>query len=780
MTEMSPSPLTLVGASPRRLDIAEKLSGRAQYIADMTRPNMLHGAIVQSPYAHARILGSDLSKALALPGVAAVLTGEDLGHHPTGALIKDETVLPRDRVRYLGQPVAVVAAEDEATARAAARLVEIDYEPLDAVLTIDEALAPGAPLVHENQAQYFRLFPTEIGGNVCWTTTIAEGDVASAWAECDVIVEGEYETQAQAHIAMEPCGALAEVDGNGRVTLWSANQGVHYIQASVCEGLGLPMSKLRSIVPKVGGGFGNKIEVHVQAFVVALTLATGLPVKMILNREEDFETNRFRHPFRIRSKTGAKRDGTLVAREVDVIVDCGAYGDESPGVMGFAMFMARGPYRIPNSSARGRLVYTNKIRFGAFRGYGNPQVCFATESQLDELAEKLGMDPLELRLKNALRKGDKWVGGGAVNSSGFVGCLEAIRDASNWPERHRLPSRPGWRRGMGLGCSCHISGLMAASALVRILEDGSVALNTGAVEIGQGCETALAQIVAESLKVPLDWVTSVAPDTDSSPYNWATAASRIMYMVGGAVAGAAASVEKQLKTHAAEIFNCPIEELELRPGGRVASKTMQGMELSFRDISLRAHYARGGPIMATHSHIYDQPAIDPKVAAAAGVPFPQIGAFTFGAAICDLEIEEATGKVVVNEAWSACDVGQIINRQGVEGQIEGGFLQGLGFALFEEVRWDGPRISNPSMMDYKIATVMDAPKQFHTLIIEEPEPGGPFGAKGIGEIPICPVAPAVANGIAAAAGMRLRQLPLTGERVLTGLLRHEAEGDGID
>jgi CO/xanthine dehydrogenase Mo-binding subunit len=493
---------------------------------------------------------------------------------------------------------------------------------------------------------------------------------------------------------------------------------------------------------------------------------------MVLSREEDFETNRMRHPFRIRVRTGAKRDGTLVAREVDAIVDCGAYGDESPGVMGFAIFMARGPYRIPASRSRGRLVYTNKLRFGAFRGYGNPQVSFATETQLDELAERLGIDPIELRLKNALRNGDTWVGGGPINSDGFISCLEAVRDNSNWKQRASLPSRPGWR-GVGLGCSSHISGLMSAAVLLRVLQDGTVALNTGAVEIGQGCEVALAQIAADSLKVPLSSVSSVAPDTDSSPYNWATAASRVLYMVGGAVAGAAADVERQLKTHASEIFGCPVEDLELRPGGRVGAIGMQGMELSFQDISLRAHFARGGPIMATHSHLYEMPAIDPKRAAAAGVPFPQIGAFTFGATVCDIEIEEATGRIFVREAWSACDVGRIIHRRGVEGQIEGGFVQGMGFSLFEEAIWDGGRLSNPSLMDYKIPTVMDVPERIHTLIVEQPEPGGPFGAKGIGEIPICPVAASIANAVTAACGARLRKLPMTPERVLSCLMAME-------
>ena len=263
---------------------------------------------------------------------------------------------------------------------------------------------------------------------MAWETTFAEGDVDRAFRDCDLVVEAEYRTQSQAHVAIEPCGALAEPDSTGRIILWSANQSVFRVQANVAEGLGLSMAKLRSVTPRVGGGFGNKMEMHVQGMTVALAIATGRPVKMILSREEDFQIVRLRHPYIVRSKTGAMKDGTLVARDVEVLLDCGAYGDDSPGVMGFSLYMARGPYRIPNNRARGRLYYTNKIRFGAFRGFGNPQVSFATESQLDEIAEKLQIDPIELRLKNATRKGDAWVGGGLVGSDGFVKCLEAVRD----------------------------------------------------------------------------------------------------------------------------------------------------------------------------------------------------------------------------------------------------------------------------------------------------------------------------------------------------------------
>ncbi len=762
--------MNVVGESIPRLDAREKVSGRAQYIADLYRPGMLHGAILGSPHAHARIKSYDARAAKQLPGVVSVLTGADLKGGKFGPFIKDETVLANGKVRYVGEPVCIVAAEDERTARRAALMIEVEYEELPAVLTPEEAMSESAPLIHEESESYFRVHETVCGGNLAWSTSFAEGDVDRAWSECDVIVEGEFETQAQAHVAIEPCGALAEIDSAGRVTLWSANQSVFRVQANVCEALNLSMARLRCLTPRVGGGFGNKMEMHVQAMTAALAIDSGRPVKLILTREEDFEIVRHRHPYRIRAKTGAKRDGSLVARQVDIVVDCGAYGDDSPGVMGFSLLMARGPYRIPNVRATGQLYYTNKIRFGAFRGFGNPQVSFATEIQIDEIAEKLGMDPLDLRLKNATRKGDSWVGGGPVHSDGFVSCLKAVRELAEWDRRSTLVAAPGTRRSLGLACSSHISGLLSTGAIIRVLEDGTVVLNTGAVDIGQGSDTVLSQICADSLQIPVDRVIIGSPDTDSSPYNWGTTASRVTYMVGRAIVTAAAEVEAKLKAHAADIFECSPEDLTLRPGGKIGIVGIPERELSFQDVSLRAHWAVGGPIMASASLMYDQKTVDPKRTVAKGVPFPQIGVFSFSAIICDVEIDEATGKITVREAWSACDVGKAINPGSVEGQIQGGFVQGLGFALFEEVVWEGAKIANPSLMDYKVPTTLDAPPRIHALLVEDPEPDGPFGAKGIGEIPICAVAPAIVNGIAAACGCRLRQLPATPERVLFAML----------
>ena len=756
-----------VGEAVPALESEEKLSGRAQYIADLYRPGMLHGAIVQSPHAHARIRGYDLSRALALPGVRAIVTGEDLDPaHRMGAFIKDEPALAVEKVRYVGEIVAAVAADTEAIARDAARLVRVDYEVLSPVLDPAQALAPGAPLVHEQSDRYARVFDAGTLGNLCSRTDFREGDPDAAWAQCDVVVEGTYQTQAQAHLSLEPCGALAEVDPSGRVTLWSANQSVFRVQANVCESLGLPMTRLRCMTPRVGAGFGNKMEPHVQPALVKLALKARRCVKLVLSREEDFETVRARHPITIRMRTGAMRDGTLVARETELLLDGGAYGDDSPGVLGYALLMNCGPYNIPHVHAHGRVAYTNKLRFGAFRGFGVPQVTFASEQQIDEIAQRLSLAPMEIRRRNIKRPGDVWFGGQQIHSNELAACLDVI-------DREMPPAAPDtggpMTRGRGVAISAHISGLLASGAIVRMLEDGSLLLNTGAVDIGQGSNTALTQICAEALQVPVDRVAIASPDTDGSPYNWGTTASRVTYVTGRSVVAAAGEVEKKLKEHAAAMMECDPADLELRPGGSVALKGVPGKAVTFADISGRAHWAVGGPIIGSHTWVFDQKTVDPKRALVLGLPFQQIGIFSFSAVAVEVEVDTVTGKVRVVQACSASDVGRVINPVMASGQVEGAFVQGMGYALIEEMVWDGGRLANPTLMDYKIPTMAEQPESIRVFFVDSHEPTGPFGAKSVGELGINGVAAAIANAIHDATGARLSRLPMTGERVLAAL-----------
>ena len=763
-----------VGVSIPQREGGEKLTGRAQYIADLYRHGMLYGAILQSPHAHARIRAYDLSEAKAWPGVRAIVTGDDLDpQHRMGAFIKDEPALAKGKVRYCGEIVAAVAADTEAIARQATRLIQVDYEVLPAVLDPERAFDADAPLVHDDAHAYSAVFDSGTQGNICSRTSLREGDAASAWDGCDVVVEHTYRTQAQAHLSIEPCGALAEIDASGRVTLWSANQSVFRVQANVCEALGLSMAKLRCQTPHIGAGFGNKMEAHVQPAVVLLALKARKTVKLVLSREEDFETVRARHPAVVRMKTGAKSDGTLVARETELLLDGGAYGDDSPGVLGYALLMNCGPYNIPHVHAHGRVAYTNKLRFGAFRGFGVPQVTFASEQQLDALADKLGMDPIALRRKNIKRDGDRWFGGQAIHSNGLEKCLDLVEQASGWQTARAANGKAPaseMRRGMGVAVSAHISGLLATGAIVRLLEDGTVLLNTGAVDIGQGSNTVLSQMCAESLKLPVERVAIASPDTDGSPYNWGTTASRITYTTGRSVVAAAGEVEKQIKKLAGAMMECATEDLELRAGGTVGIRGVPGGGVSFAQVSGYAHWAAGGPIIGSNSWVFDQKTVDPKRAVVTGLPFSQIGIFSFIAQVIEVEVDTLTGKVRVPRAWTACDIGRAINPIMATGQIEGALVQGMGYALTEELVWDGGRLANPSLMDYKIPTFAEMPDEQHAYLVESDDPTGPFGAKSVGEIGINTVAAAISNAVTNAIGTRLSQLPLTCERVLAGVL----------
>jgi CO/xanthine dehydrogenase Mo-binding subunit len=571
---------------------------------------------------------------------------------------------------------------------------------------------------------------------------------------------------------MEPCSALADIDSNGKVTVWSGNQSVFHLQANIAQSLDMPMSKVRCVTPRVGGAFGGKMEQTIQPIVVGLTRKANRPVKLTLSREQDFEMIRSRHPSKVWMKTGAMKDGTLVARKVDIRLDAGAYGDDSPGVAGICALFCRGPYHIENVSVESRAVYTNKLRAGAFRGFGGPQVAIAGETQIDEIAEKIGMDPIDLRLKNAARPDEEWLAGMVLSKSAMAECLTRVRDASDWAKRRDAAAAPGpngKRRSIGIACLPHISGILTSGAIIRILEDGTAVLNTGAVDNGQGSDTVLVQMCAGALGIEVDQISLATPDTDSSPYNWGTTASRVTYMTGRAVVGAANSVIDQLKQRAASMMECAPEDLEMRPGGFIGIKGVPDAQVTFRDISGFSHWVEGGPVIGTDSLAFDGENFDPKRGFIKGFPFGKVGAWIFAAQAVEIEIDEATGKITPLEVWSAHDIGKAINPASVAGQVEGGVVQGIGYALYEEMVWDTGRLANPSLMDYKIAGTMDAPPKINTILIEEPDETGPFGAKGIGEPPIVGIAPAIANALSHATGIRLKRLPMTPESVLNAL-----------
>jgi len=750
--------------SPPRLDAGDKATGRARYVDDIHLPGMLHAAVHTSTHAHARIIAYRLDAARAIAGVKAIVTGADITGVRAGGIVKDETMLARGTVRYVGEPVAAVAAVDLRTAQRAAAAIEVDYAPLPAVFTPDAALARDAPVLHEEFANYVKTVDGGGQGNVVFESAITEGDVEQAFGNCAAIVEGTYETQAQHHVYLETNGCVADVDSAGRITLHATCQSVHHIQQRVAEELAEPMAKIRVIATRVGGGFGGKHASNIHSIAAWLARATRRPVKLVLSRLQDFEIQRTRHPARIWMRTGAAANGTIVARDVRITLDGGAYADESPAVLAFALLMSRGPYRIANVRAHGKVVYTNKLRAGSFRGFGNPQATFAGESQIDELATKLCMDPCELRLRNAMRPGDTAFGGQPVRSCALRDALERARAAQR--AAPVLPPRDGCRRGVGFAAMSHISGLMGTAASVQLRADGSIALATGCVDIGQGADTAMVQMCAGLLGVTLDRVSYAQQDSDVSPYNWKTAGSRSTYMTGRAVAAATIEMRQKMLDQAARMMECAASDLELRPGGTIGLVGVP-RTVSFKDVALHSLFRAGGPIAATHGFVFDGPGFDPKRASIHRLAFANLGVYTFGAHCVEVDVDTATGKVDVRRAWCAHDVGRAINRVACEGQIQGGFVQGMGYALTEAMHWNEDGwLTTTTLADYKIPGVLDAPAEIHPIVIEDPEPSHPLGAKGIGEPSLVGAAPAIANAIHDATGARLRTLPMTPERVL--------------
>jgi CO/xanthine dehydrogenase Mo-binding subunit len=729
-----------IGASPPRLEAADKASGRARYVDDIRLPGMLHAALLTSPHAHARIVGYRLDAARAIAGVKAIVTGADLSGPRAGGIIKDESMVARGKVRY---------------------------ELLPAVLTIDEALAEGAPILHEEFAGYVKTIDGGGAGNVVFQSAVTEGDVDAAFTQCDVVVEGTWETQAQHHLYMETNGCVADVDAAGKITLHVTCQSVHHVQQRVAEELGEPMARVRAIATRVGGGFGGKHASNIHSIAAWLSRAARRPVKLVLSRTQDFEVQRSRHPARIWMRTGARADGTVLARDVRIEIDGGAYADESPPVLAFALLMSRGPYRIANARASGRAVYTNKLRAGSFRGFGNPQASFAGESQIDDLARQLGMDPVELRMRNAMTPGSTAFGGQPVPSCVLRDCLARVRDAQR--AAPALAPRSGRRRGLGFAVMSHVSGLMGTAASVQLRSDGSVGLSTGCVDLGQGSDTVMVQICADALMLPMERISYSPQDSDASPYNWKTAGSRSTYMTGRAVAVATVEMRERMFDHAAELIECAPEDLELRPGGRVGVKGVP-LEVSFKQIALRSLFHSGGPLSGTHGFVFDGPGFDPKRAAVDRLAFANLGVYTFGAHCVEVDVDEGTGAVEVRRAWCAHDVGRAINPASCEGQIQGGFVQGMGYALTEAMHWnDEGWLTTVTLADYKIPGVLDSPAEIHAFVLEDPDPTHPVGAKGIGEPSLVGAAPAIANAICDAVGARVRKLPMIPERVLDAI-----------
>ena len=742
--------MQVVGKSVKRVDGWDKVSGGAVYTGDIVLPGMAYAKLVASPLPHATIKRIDASRARALPGVYAVLTGAELvGMEQTyGSERKDRPIVAVGKVRFQGEAVAAVAAVDEATAEAAAELVEVDYEELPPVTDMLAALEPDSPLVHPK--------------NLCHDYHYGWGDVERGFAESDHVFEDTFTFPMVYHYAMEPHVCIARHDGDG-ITVWSSAQHPFLVRDELARIFHLPLNAVQVIVPYIGGGFGSKSYAKIEPLTTALAREAGRPVRLALSVEEAFKTVR-RHAARVTIRTGVKADGTFTAREVLAYVDTGAYADNGVRVTQRIGDRAPGPYRFPHLKVDTYGVYTNTTPAGSFRSIGGPQAAWACESQVDIIAAALGMDPMELRLKNLATPGEEVRRGRRPLEADLAMGIRAMADGIGWSGYQPSSPRPGVRRGIGMACSITNAGANPTStAIVRLLADGSAIVLVGTAELGQGSRTTMAQIAAEELGMSIGGVRVVSSDTGVVPYDRSTGSSRSTTLMGLAVQGAAVEVRDQLLALAADHF-------ESAPGGLSVGngEISHGEErIGFPEL-VKARFDGAGGELIGRGYVSSQHA--------SGKLTQEPVFWEVGMGAAEVEVEEATGVVRILRYVSAVDCGKAINPQQVEGQDEGASMQAIGHTMFEEMVYEDGQLLNPNLIDYRIPTFADLPDVFETILIENEDGPGPYGAKGIGEGGIVAVAPAVANAVYNATGVRIKDLPLTPERVWRALEAAKKEG----
>ena len=744
----------VLGVSVPRLDGPEKVTGKAKFGADIYLPRMLHGKILRSRYPHARIHSIRTEKAERLPGVKAVVTWKDAPDVMVGMYQNDWRAFAKEKVRYLGDVVAAVAAIDEEIALEALELIEVDYEELPAIFDPIEALSPGAPLVHD-----------AFLGNIGARRRIRKGDPQKIFEKAELVFEDTFKTQMVDHCPIEPHVAVADFGVSGRLTIWASTQAPFNNRVLLSKILQTPMNKIRIITTHVGGAFGGKQELMVEPSCTLLARKTGRPVKIVAERKEEFIASTVRHPLVMTYKTAVSPQGKILARQIRLVQDFGAYNDLGEGVLRYATLMAAGPYRIDDVWIDAIGVYTNQQVGGVMRGVGVPQVCFAGESQLDQIAHEIGIDPYHIRMINAVEDGDTSANGQAFVGIGYQETLRRAREESGYRTQSGKKNH-----GFGIASMIYTCGGAGrhdySSAVVKSNEDGTFVVLTGAPDVGQGARTTLAQIAAEELGARFEdfWVD--LPDTDLSPVDlYGANATRITYVAGNAVKAAAAEAKIQILAGAAQKWKKEAGSLEIA-GGKVFEKGNPEFLGDLRDLIAEMHRPMGLTVIGKGAYHTTGVPLDPETGLSHVVDL-----FLFGTHVAEVEVDPVTGCVRVLNIWAAHDVGKAVNPMNVEGQIEGGVQMGLGFALTEEIVRENGKTLNPSFLDYKLFTAIDMPK-IKSITVEVPEPLGPFGARGIGEATTIPTAAAIANAIFNAVGVRMKELPMTPERVVAALKKN--------
>jgi 4-hydroxybenzoyl-CoA reductase alpha subunit len=755
-------PYSVVGQRVLRVEGFDKVTGAAKYVADIKLPGMLYGKILRSPYPHARILRIDTSKAERLRGVRAVVTAEDTPKRPWGAFFADQYPLAVGKVRYVGEEVAAVAAIDPEIAEEAIDLIEVEYEELPAVFDAEQAMQEGAPLIHEGKER-----------NIAMKIDVERGDVGRAFAESDVIVEDTYQSTPQWHCAIETIGSVAEWSPSGKYTIYMNTQTLFMARYRIAAALGVRETDVRVIQTAVGGGFGGKSCDDNNAIVAAvLARKARRPVKIVNSREEEFLAgSRPRVNMKIWVKMGFKKDGRIRAKQIRVIADNGAYSGKAPAITGVAALRHDTCYRYSDVKTEAYLVYTNKIPTGAFRGFGNPSAEWAVEQTIDKGAHELGIDPLEIARLNAAEPGYVSPHGNRVTSCELKQCIDIVERLMDWKSRraNRLPYR-----GLGIACTVHVSGKRhfgdydGGSATIKINEDGKALILSGEGECGQGAHTAMCQIAAEELGLPIEDVEISQADTDLTTFCLGAFGSRVTYIGGNAVRDAARKVKEQLFEQAAEMLEANPEDLIAREG-RIFVRGSEKKSVTVAEVARARLFRRGGaPIVASGSFDADSVLQD---ATRYG---NESGAYNFGCQAAEVEVDPETGQVRVIQYAAASDCGTVIFPTGAEGQVEGSLAQGLGYALIEGLRMEEGRPVNPNFSDYRIPSIRDMPP-FRHQFANSYEPTGPFGAKGLGELGMDPTAAVIGNAIFDAVGVRIKTLPITPEKVLKALREKDRE-----
>lgn len=765
-----------VGERWARADGAALARGEVLYGGDEPTGRVLQVAFHRSSRPHARIVSVATDAALAVDGVISVLTGADLhvrlgSAMYTGPAFADQPVLALDRVRFVGEPVVAVLAEDRATARWAAGLVEVTYEELTPVLGIDDALA-GRSYVHE-ELKPSRVFEdlAHLRGvrftNVNYEYTLRHGSAHTALSAAASSVSGEFVSPPIHHGPIELPYAVAWRHGD-RLDLLSTTQTPSYVRQMASDLLGIPLASVRVRSARLGGAFGSKMYDRLEPIAAALAWATGHPVRIALTREEAFVLTT-RHGSVVRETLAVGTDGRLLAGIADVVYDTGAYADVGPRITAKSGMLATGPYRFENSFVRSRCVYTNKPSAGPFRGFGVPQLTWAHESLIDELAQERGEDPVAFRQRHLLREGDEASVGTRMHSADFRSCLDAVAEAVGWEEP--LEQDNGrWRRGRGVAVGFKaVLTPTVSNAVLHLNQDGSASLLVGTVDMGQGSDTIMGQIVAEVLGLSEGRVRVVASDTDVTPYDTITAGSRSTYHMGNAVRLSAQRMRDRLLLIASERFGVAVHDLKIGSDEVLATTTQE--RISVVDLLLGHFGARGTTLSTEASFVTEWLPYDGKTGRSERVTEHWFA----GAVGAVVDVDRATGRIEVDHLALAADVGRAINPTLVEQQLRGAGIMGVGVTLFEEMNFERGRLQNGSFLDYQLPSMRDMPRRITPIIIETPHSDGPFGAKGVGETGIIPVAPAIANAVRHAVGVRLTHLPLTPERVLEAMLRR-----GID